>query len=168
LGFYDPYDDAVLEDPVPVYARLRREAPVLHLERYDAWFLARFEDVWRALQSRGLSVAMGITPSNLLLGAPPLDRMPSQMDPPRHTELRALVARHFRPTAARENPADERPRGGTFTPRNDREPRPAPPAAAPPRDSGTTIQPSRAERPRSEGPSERSPSRREDGARPKP
>jgi len=102
MDLYDPYDDAVLEDPVPVYARLRREAPVLHLERYDAWFLARFEDVWRALQSPGLSVAKGITPSNLLLGAPPLDRMPSQMDPPRHTELRGLVARHFRPTAAQE------------------------------------------------------------------
>ena len=92
----------MLEDPVPVYARLRRESPVLYLERYDAWFLARFEDVWQALQSPKLSVAKGITPSNLLLGQPPLDRMPSQMDPPRHTEVRGLVARHFRPTAARE------------------------------------------------------------------
>jgi len=102
LFSYDPYDDAVLEDPVPVYARLRREAPVLFLERYDAWFLARFEEVWTALRSPKLSVARGITPSNLLLGQPPLDRMPSQMDPPRHTEVRALVARHFRPAAARE------------------------------------------------------------------
>lgn len=102
MAGYDPYDDAVLEDPVPVYARLRRESPVLYLERYDAWFLARFEDVWRALQSPKLSVAKGITPSNLLLGQPALDRMPSQMDPPRHTEVRSLVARHFRPTAARE------------------------------------------------------------------
>jgi len=100
--FYDPYDDAVLLDPVPVYARLRREAPVLFLERYRAWFLARFEDVWRATQSPKLSVAGGITPSNLLLGQPPLDRMPSQMDPPRHTEVRGLVSPHFRPAAARE------------------------------------------------------------------
>ncbi len=102
MDSYDPYDDAVLEDPVPVYARLRRESPVLYLERYDAWFLVRFDDVWRALQSPKLSVAKGITPSNLLLGRPALDRMPSQMDPPRHTEVRSLVARHFRPTAARE------------------------------------------------------------------
>jgi hypothetical protein len=102
LDPYDPYDDAVLEDPLPVYARLRRESPVLYLERYDAYFLARFEEVWRALQSPKLSVAKGITPSNLLLGAPPLDRMPSQMDPPRHSEVRGLVARHFRPTAVRE------------------------------------------------------------------
>ena len=101
-SFYDPYDDAVLEDPVPVYARLRRESPVLFLERYDAWFLARFADVWQATQSPKLSVARGITPSNLLLGAPPLDRMPSQMDPPRHTEVRGLVSPQFRPAAAKE------------------------------------------------------------------
>jgi hypothetical protein len=101
-SFYDPYADAVLEDPAPVYARLRREAPVLHLERYDAWFLARFEEIWQATQSPKLSVARGITPSNLLLGQPALDRMPSQMDPPRHTEVRALVGPHFRPAAARE------------------------------------------------------------------
>jgi hypothetical protein len=73
-----------------------------------------------------------------------------------------------RPTGARENPADERPWGGTITPPANREPRPAAPTAAPPRDGGTTIQPSRAERARSEPPSERSPSRREDGARPEP
>ena len=100
MSFYDPYSDEVLENPHPVYARLRAEAPVLYLESYDSWFLARFEDVWRATQSPLCSVAGGLTPSNLLLGSPPNTRMPSQMDPPRHTEIRRLVAPHFRPAAA--------------------------------------------------------------------
>jgi len=100
MSFYDPYSDEVLENPQPVYARLRAEAPVLYLEAYDSWFLARFEDVWQATQSPLCSVAGGLTPSNLLLGSPPNTRMPSQMDPPRHTEIRRLVGPHFRPAAA--------------------------------------------------------------------
>ena len=100
MSFYDPYSDEALENPQPLYARLRAETPVLYLEEYDAWFLARFEDIWQATQSSTLSVAGGITPSNLLLGHPPNTRMPSQMDPPRHTEIRRLVGPRFRPSAA--------------------------------------------------------------------
>jgi len=74
----------------------------------------------------------------------------------------------WRPTGARENPADEQPRGGTIAPRGTGEPRPVAPTAAPPRGGGTTMQPSRPAHPRSEAPSGRSPSRREDGARPEP
>ena len=97
---YDPFSAEVLDDPYPVYERLREESPVHHLEKYGAYALSRFEDIWQATQSPALSVAGGITPSNLLLGHPPNTRMPSQMDPPRHTEIRRLVGPHFRPSAA--------------------------------------------------------------------
>ncbi len=96
---FDPYDEAFLDDPLPVYARLRSESPVHRSERYGATFLSRFEDVWTATQSRKLSVAGGITPSQLLLGAPANPDMPSQMDPPRHTAMRAVLSPHFRPGA---------------------------------------------------------------------
>ena len=96
---FDPYDEAFLDDPVPVYARLREESPVHFAARYGATFLSRFEDIWSATQSRKLSVAGGITPSQLLLGAPANPKMPSQMDPPRHTAVRAVLSPHLRPAA---------------------------------------------------------------------
>lgn len=96
---FDPYDDAFLDDPHAIYARLREESPVHWVESFHATFLSRFEDVWAATQSRKLSVAGGITPSQLLLGAPANPKMPSQMDPPRHTAMRALLSPHFRPGA---------------------------------------------------------------------
>ena len=96
---FDPYSEAFLDDPHAIYARLREESPVHYVERFGATFLARFEDVWAATQNHKLSVAGGITPSQLLLGAPANPKMPSQMDPPRHTEMRAVLSPHFRPGA---------------------------------------------------------------------
>lgn len=96
---FDPYSDAFLDDPHAVYARLREESPVHFVERFGATFLSRFDDVWAATQSRKLSVAGGITPSQLLLGAPANPKMPSQMDPPRHTAMRSVLSPHFRPGA---------------------------------------------------------------------
>lgn len=96
---FDPYDDDFLDDPHATYARLREESPVHLVPAFGATFLSRFEDVWAATQSRKLSVAGGITPSQLLLGAPANPKMPSQMDPPRHTAMRALLSPHFRPGA---------------------------------------------------------------------
>ncbi|MBK7951614.1 MAG: cytochrome P450 [Deltaproteobacteria bacterium] len=96
---FDPYGDAFLDDPHVVYARLREESPVHFVERFGATFLSRFDDVWAATQSRKLSVAGGITPSQLLLGAPANPKMPSQMDPPRHTAMRSVLSPHFRPGA---------------------------------------------------------------------
>lgn len=42
---YDPFDAAVMADPLPFYARLRREAPVFYLERYDSYVFSRFQDI---------------------------------------------------------------------------------------------------------------------------
>ncbi len=97
---FDPYSDEFLDDPHAIYDRLREESPVHTEESLGATFLSRFEDVWAATQSRRLSVAGGITPSQLLLGAPANPLMPSQMDPPRHTQMRAVLSPHFRPAAA--------------------------------------------------------------------
>jgi len=96
---FDPYGDAFLDDPHAIYARLRDERPIHFAERFGATFLSRFEDVYAATQDRRLSVAGGITPSQLLLGAPANPKMPSQMDPPRHTAMRARLSPFFRPGA---------------------------------------------------------------------
>jgi len=99
---YDPYLPEILEDPHPLYARLRREAPVYYLERFDAWVLSRFEDIWQASQDRlHYSVANSTADRSFLeREAPPMEVL-SSIDPPRHTELRAALFPHFGPSAAR-------------------------------------------------------------------
>lgn len=85
---YDPFSAEVMEDPYPVYARLRAEAPVYKLEKYDAWALSRFEDVWTLSSDPRLSVAKGTTPSQVLTKVQPVTPMLNLMDPPDHTKLR--------------------------------------------------------------------------------
>jgi cytochrome P450 len=42
---YDPFSPEVMANPLPMYARLRREAPVLYLEKYDSYVFSRFQDI---------------------------------------------------------------------------------------------------------------------------
>jgi cytochrome P450 len=49
-GFsYDPYAQAVMNDPLPFYRELREKYPVYYIEKYDAFYLSRFEDVYELL-----------------------------------------------------------------------------------------------------------------------
>lgn len=99
---YDPFMPLVVEgDPYPLYDEMRRSAPRLFLERYNAWFFSTFEDVWSLSKLSGLSVAGGITPSQLLLGAGPNRFMVSQMDPPDHRLYRGALNPLFTASAAR-------------------------------------------------------------------
>lgn len=88
-------------DPYPLYDRLRSDAPRLFLERYNAWFFSTFDDVWSLSKRSGLSVAGGITPSQLLLGAGANPYMVSQMDPPDHRLYRGALNPLFTASAAR-------------------------------------------------------------------
>jgi cytochrome P450 len=104
---YHPLSEIAHGDAIwPVFARMRAEAPALYLEEFDCWFLSRFADIWDLLPSPALSTARGMTTVELLLRQRALEIPPGEgglaaMDPPRHTELRALLARHFTPGAAR-------------------------------------------------------------------
>ncbi len=98
---YDPFSDEVLEDPYPIYKRLRAEAPVYPLENYDAWALSRFQDIWDASSHPAYSAAKGTTPSQLLTRVQPVTPMLNLMDPPDHTMLRAGVKPFFAPSAIR-------------------------------------------------------------------
>ncbi|MDT0510103.1 cytochrome P450 [Novosphingobium sp. MMS21-SN21R] len=90
---FDPYDEAVLSDPFPHHERLREAGPVVWLERYQCYGLARFAEVRDALNdwetfvsSRGVGLADFATeqpwrPPSLLLEA----------DPPLHSRTRGLM-----------------------------------------------------------------------------
>ena len=45
---WDPL--APLDDPYPVYRRLRDEAPLYHHEQRDVWALSRFDDTLAAVK----------------------------------------------------------------------------------------------------------------------
>jgi cytochrome P450 len=96
---YDPYDDAMLDDPWDTYRRLRDEAPAHYLEAYDCWALSRFEDIAAVGMDREhYSVRDGTTSGHLMSrGMLTDDRTFFLQDPPQHTPHRALVAPVFRP-----------------------------------------------------------------------
>jgi cytochrome P450 len=43
--YWDPFDVAPDEDPYPVWAMVREQAPVYRKDRYDFWALSRFDDL---------------------------------------------------------------------------------------------------------------------------
>jgi cytochrome P450 len=99
---YDPFSEEVMRDPHPVYKRLRKEAPVYHIEEYDAWALSKFEDIWAASQdTKHYSAAKGTTSAHLLTKVQPVTPMINLMDPPQHTQLRAPLRHLFTPAAIR-------------------------------------------------------------------
>ena len=98
---FDPFSPAAFDDPYPAYARMRREQPVLRREIESPrvwphyWMLSRAADVERALQdwetfssARGtlIDTDISLIPPNMF-----------NMDPPRHDELRAILARVLTP-----------------------------------------------------------------------
>jgi cytochrome P450 len=101
---FSPYGYEIHEDPYPVYARLRDEAPVYRNEEHDFWALSRHADVTAAFRDPArFSSANGVSLDPAAWG-PHAHRTMSflALDPPRHTRMRALVSRGFTPRRVRE------------------------------------------------------------------
>ena len=97
---YDPFSAQVLEDPYPVYQRLREESPAHHLEKYDAYALSRFEDIWRvSSDGENYTVTRGTSAPQLLSKVMPVFPNLNHLDPPAQTELRKQLWRFFSPRA---------------------------------------------------------------------
>jgi hypothetical protein len=102
---YDPFSDEIRDDPLPLYARLRRESPVHYVERFDSWALSRFEDVWNVGQDPATFPSPGPVPELMLLEEQGL--MPASgglfeerdsifnLNPPEHTHVRRRLAPLF-------------------------------------------------------------------------
>lgn len=98
-------------DPYPLYAQMRREAPVHRLERYGWWAVSRHEDVTTVMKRHDLfSSDTGLD----RMRPPFLDdrawealeilrgRSLINSDPPIHTRLRRLISAAFTPRAMAE------------------------------------------------------------------
>ena len=86
--------------PWPMYAALRDADPAHHVEQGDYWVLSRYSDVLTAVldtarysSANGLTVSYGERAAAGLAVVTPL----VMMDPPEHTEFRALISRGYTP-----------------------------------------------------------------------
>ena len=95
---YDPFLPQVIEDPHPVYAKLREEDPCCFIPKYDTYFLSRFEDIWNAsMDEKSYSTEAGSTFAQLVKKIQPVTPMINNMDPPRHTHMRSKIVPYFTP-----------------------------------------------------------------------
>ena len=101
---FDHYDYALQDDPYPVYARLRQEAPLFHNEEHDFWVMSRHEDINRAFRTDGVySNRMGVSLDESAWNENAHVVMSFLgMDPPEQTRLRKLVSRGFTPRRVAE------------------------------------------------------------------
>ena len=100
---YDPFSDQAMSDPFPLYAALRAEDGPHYIEKYDAWALARFADVWEASASheKDVTFTAGQTPAQVLLGAD-IPVTFATMDAPVHRKWRGVVRREYTPDAVQK------------------------------------------------------------------
>jgi cytochrome P450 len=121
---YEPFSEAVREDPYPYYAELREHAPVYWAEQAEAFCVARHVDVEAVLRAPDIfssdamrSMLIGLRPgADPMRDADAMQRVASvaqalpfpqedllaarnliSEDPPRHDVLRTLVSRGFTP-----------------------------------------------------------------------
>ncbi|MEU9269075.1 cytochrome P450 [Streptomyces sp. NPDC048251] len=96
--YWDPYGAAFRQDPYPLYARLREEAPLYYNEKHNFYAASRFEDCQRGLADwQTFSSARG----NILEYVQSGVEIPRGTlifeDPPVHEIHRKLLARVFTP-----------------------------------------------------------------------
>ena len=96
--YWDPYDAQLVQDPYPVFKRLREETPLYYNDKYDFYAVSRYDDVQQVLRDRDtFSSARGAVLEFIKANAP----IPSGVfifeDPPLHTIHRGLLTRVFTP-----------------------------------------------------------------------
>lgn len=97
----DPFSHGFLDNPYPHHASLREAGPVVWLEQYGIWAMARHQEVRDALtdyQTYCSSAGVGLSDFRK---EPPW-RPPSiilEADPPLHTRTRAVLTRILSPAA---------------------------------------------------------------------
>ncbi|MGW4393663.1 cytochrome P450 [Amycolatopsis nivea] len=101
---YDPFSYDVQEDPYPVYAWMRENAPVYRNEERDFYALSRHADVLAAMRDpETYTNRNGISLESSLWGPQAYKNVFFlALDPPDHTALRGIVQKQFTPrTVAR-------------------------------------------------------------------
>jgi len=95
VSMLDPFSREFLTDPYPFHEQLREAGPVVRLDRYGVWAMARHEEVRASLMDwETFCSAAGVGLSDFRKETP--WRPPSiilEADPPLHTRTRAVLTR---------------------------------------------------------------------------
>jgi len=96
---FSPYDYEFHNDPYPLYARLRAEAPVYRNDELDFWALSRYDDVAAGFRDfAAFSNTNGVMIERSMWGPQASNYLSFlAMDPPQHTTMRGLISRAFTP-----------------------------------------------------------------------
>ncbi len=106
---YDPFDPAVMADPLSYYRVLREHHPLYYIPKWDTYALSRFSDIWQVLETNdGTFVASeGTLPAATVLAHhnggpvsdPPLHPMPfhANFDSPIYDDVRRSHSAPLRP-----------------------------------------------------------------------
>ncbi len=98
----DPFDHQILAEPYPFHEAMRDAGPVVYLERYGVWAMARHHEVAAALSDwETFSSAAGVGLADFRREPP--WRPPSlllEADPPAHTAVRQPMLRLMTPRVA--------------------------------------------------------------------
>ncbi|MGI9414627.1 MAG: cytochrome P450, partial [Hyphomicrobiales bacterium] len=100
----DPFSDDFLADPYPFHEELRELGPVVYLERYGIWSMARHADVHAALtdwETFISSAGVGLDDFRKVTPWRPKSIV-LEVDPPLHDRTRGVMARILSPQAMRE------------------------------------------------------------------
>lgn len=96
---FSPFDPDYLSNPYEYYKHLRLEDPYCYIEKYDCFFLSRFEDVYEAARDTAMVHDRGTMSDELLLGQPVATHQLSRMKGDEHKSLRAHIRSFFTPRA---------------------------------------------------------------------
>ncbi|GAA0971839.1 hypothetical protein GCM10009555_023780 [Acrocarpospora macrocephala] len=109
---FDPLSPEQLADPYPLYARLRREAPVFYAEAHGLWVVSRYEDVLAVVRdtetfSSQNAVRASVRPLpqpvlDVLATGWPMSPTLTDSDGQVHRRLRLLVTKAFTPKRVAE------------------------------------------------------------------
>lgn len=96
--YYDPFDYRIDDDPYPIWARLRAEAPLYYNEKHNFYALSRYDDVAQALPDwQAYRSGRGTTADILFSGIEVPPGILLFEDPPLHDLHRRLLSRVFTP-----------------------------------------------------------------------
>ena len=102
---FNPTDPVFLQNPYPVYARLRRETPIFFYKPWGKWIVTRHEDVSALLRDRRLGRVLENVKVRDNPAHAPFDDIQDgsllELEPPDHTRIRSAVQDVFTPKHVR-------------------------------------------------------------------